>query len=327
MPAKKTSPSTPVLPSKTTKTSSRSAKAGSTSTKKSAAKSTKTSSSAAKKSTTAKRATSAKRTQATPAKKSARSAVSGKKVKAGSVGLTETHQRHGHSAPTVTGIPSPTVRIFELRDLAATRKGGLPPSSAYQQRTVAELARVQREALKAMPVGRQIDPLGQIAPTLGALRRSVELVVNEVDFSSLKDLRKLLKNASGATLSIGSRSVALPSDLVAVLSRMVESLERGSELTMIEGSVSPEETTSGDLAVPVDLDQEITSQETADILNVSRPYVIKLAKQGVLPPKMVGNRHRFRLGDVLAHDQQMSVARDAALREIAPEGAYTAEDF
>ena len=76
-----------------------------------------------------------------------------------------------------------------------------------------------------------------------------------------------------------------------------------------------------------DTDAELTSQEAADLLNVSRPYVIKLAREKTLPCFMVGNRHRFMLSDVLAFQEKQAAERDKALRAIAPKGGYTAEDF
>ena len=71
----------------------------------------------------------------------------------------------------------------------------------------------------------------------------------------------------------------------------------------------------------------ISSQEAADLLNVSRPFVVKLADTGQLAHHMVGNRHRFSLVDVLAHAEHMRTERTEALAALAPAGGYTAEDF
>nr|WP_246401819.1 helix-turn-helix domain-containing protein [Jiangella mangrovi] len=76
-------------------------------------------------------------------------------------------------------------------------------------------------------------------------------------------------------------------------------------------------------AVPV----ELTSQQAADLLNVSRPHVVKLARTGELPHRMVGNRHRFDLEDVLEYERRQREVRDRALAAIVPEDGYTAEDF
>lgn len=76
-----------------------------------------------------------------------------------------------------------------------------------------------------------------------------------------------------------------------------------------------------------DANLELTSQEVADRLNVSRPHVIKLAKEGRLPHHMVGNRHRFFASDVFVYQEKQAAERELALRALTPKGGYTAEDF
>ena len=70
----------------------------------------------------------------------------------------------------------------------------------------------------------------------------------------------------------------------------------------------------GDVAVMVAEPQdreELTSQQVADLLNVSRPNVGKLARQGLLPHRMVGNRHRFNTRDALTYKAREELPRDA----------------
>ncbi|MCC9597760.1 MULTISPECIES: helix-turn-helix domain-containing protein [unclassified Rubrivivax] len=64
-------------------------------------------------------------------------------------------------------------------------------------------------------------------------------------------------------------------------------------------------------------DAELTTQEVADYLNVSRPYVVKLIEEEKLPARKVGARRRVALEDLLRFDEQQRARQRAALDELA----------
>ena len=64
-------------------------------------------------------------------------------------------------------------------------------------------------------------------------------------------------------------------------------------------------------------DAEITTQEAADLLNVSRPYLVGLIEKGDLPARKVGPRRRLMLADVLTYRIENKAKRREALRELA----------
>ncbi len=62
---------------------------------------------------------------------------------------------------------------------------------------------------------------------------------------------------------------------------------------------------------------ELTTQEAADYLNVSRPYVVGLIEQNKLPARKVGTRRRIAFDDLVRFDEQDRARRRAALDELA----------
>jgi excisionase family DNA binding protein len=62
---------------------------------------------------------------------------------------------------------------------------------------------------------------------------------------------------------------------------------------------------------------EITTKQAADLLHVSRPYLVGMIEKGELPARMVGKQRRLPLKDVLAFKKDNEAKRREALRELA----------
>jgi excisionase family DNA binding protein len=56
-------------------------------------------------------------------------------------------------------------------------------------------------------------------------------------------------------------------------------------------------------------DGEVSAQEAADLLKVSRPYLLNLVKKGALPYRMVGAHHRIPMTAVIAYKREQAPRR------------------
>ncbi len=93
--------------------------------------------------------------------------------------------------------------------------------------------------------------------------------------------------------------IAIPESVFYVLARVAEVLARGDAVTV----------------VPVE--KEITTQQAADILNVSRQYLVRLLDEGKIPFTKTGTHRRIRMEDALHFKLKRDTDREAALTELA----------
>lgn len=93
-------------------------------------------------------------------------------------------------------------------------------------------------------------------------------------------------------------SITIPESVIFVLERVAEVLARGDAVTV----------------VPVG--KELTTQQAADLLNVSRQYLVRLLDSGVLPHTKTGKHRRLRIEDVLAYRNERDQERRAKLDEL-----------
>ena len=100
----------------------------------------------------------------------------------------------------------------------------------------------------------------------------------------------------------------------------VDGVERNIQVPMIAMRVLTEalrQIALGKAAVVMPLDAEISTQQAADILNVSRPYLVGLLENNEIPFRRVGAHRRVRLLDILNYKRRNDEERMKVLDKLA----------
>jgi excisionase family DNA binding protein len=93
-------------------------------------------------------------------------------------------------------------------------------------------------------------------------------------------------------------NVELPPALGTLLLEVLEHVAQGQMVTLVPHSAN------------------LTTQEAADLLNVSRPFLIKLLDSGVIDHHMVGSHRRISASELHDYKQRRDTERRAALVEM-----------
>ncbi len=77
------------------------------------------------------------------------------------------------------------------------------------------------------------------------------------------------------------------------------------------------ELADGNAVQVVPVHAELTTQEAADLLNVSRPHLVKLLADGLLPYHRTGKHRRVRFADLMQFKSERDRASEQAMAELA----------
>jgi len=77
------------------------------------------------------------------------------------------------------------------------------------------------------------------------------------------------------------------------------------------------EISKGNAITIMPIHAELSTQETAEFLNVSRPHLVDMLEQGKIPFRKVGAHRRVMAKDVIDYKQRLDADRLKALDELA----------
>ena len=96
-------------------------------------------------------------------------------------------------------------------------------------------------------------------------------------------------------------TIELPAGAVTLLMAILEDMASGRAVTVVPQNA------------------ELTTQQAADVLNVSRPFLVQLLENKKLPFRLVGTHRRVRFEDVLRYKEAIDADRRKVLDELAAE--------
>lgn len=146
--------------------------------------------------------------------------------------------------------------------------------------------------------------MGATARTLEKIRRMTPFAVPPEQQAQVEALSSNLEGMVGEAarcqlIGPAGERIPLPESVLYLLERVVEVMARGDSVTI----------------VPVD--RELTTQQAADLLNVSRQYLVRLLDEGRLPFHRTGKHRRLRVEDVLSYKKSRDEDRRAQLRRLS----------
>jgi len=120
-----------------------------------------------------------------------------------------------------------------------------------------------------------------------------------IAYNAFKEVRKSVKSTRNEKINIvfkGARkSIELPEGAIHLLKEILQYMAMGKAITLIPS------------------DSELSTQQAADMLGVSRPHLVKLLEEGKIPYRKIGSHRRILFEDIGKYDMELRKTRSERL--------------
>jgi len=117
--------------------------------------------------------------------------------------------------------------------------------------------------------------------------------------SSSRRLSPFLNRKLHVCIAETDEQIELPAVAVRMLVDLLSAMAEGNAVTLIP------------------IHAELTTQQAADLLGVSRPFLIKQLEKEIIPFRRVGTHRRVAFSDVMKYKHETDVKRAQSLDELA----------
>ena len=153
-----------------------------------------------------------------------------------------------------------------------------------------------------------LEKVRQVIPPLMSLQEI------EMARAAQRCIAEALDHSRAAAITVtttdgGQPRVELPPTALKLIGQLLGAMSEGRPITLVPSKL------------------EFSTVETANFLNVSRPFVIKEIEEGRLPHRKVGSHRRVAFEDLVAYAREMRKRQEGALERMAENARELGLDY
>lgn len=118
-----------------------------------------------------------------------------------------------------------------------------------------------------------------------------------------ESVKNKLKSSKKETVQIRIKEtdefITIPRKALFLLTTILANMAEGKSITLIPSA------------------SELSTQQAADLLNVSRPHLVKLLESGIIPFRKVGRHRRVMLKDIIKYGTNLEKEREDQLQFLS----------